>query len=97
MTATDPWIVLGLEPTASDDEIRTRYRDLVKQHPPELDPAGFQAIRTAYEQVRNPHVRARTRLFGPAPLDDLDELRAVLAGWRRPPAGPELWLEALGE
>lgn len=97
MTAVDPWIVLSLEPTASDDEIRARYRELVKQHPPEQDPTGFQAIRTAYEQVCNPRVRARARLFGPPPLDDLDELRTLLADWRRPPAGAELWLEAIGE
>ncbi|WP_321397699.1 TerB family tellurite resistance protein [Emcibacter sp.] len=32
----DPWVILGLEHTASDQEIKSRYRKLIKEHHPDL-------------------------------------------------------------
>ena len=58
-----PWTVLGISPGASEDEIRTRYRALVKRHPPEQDPDAFERIRDAYEKVRDPRVLARERVL----------------------------------
>lgn len=97
MTAIDPWTTLGIEPGASSEEIRAAYRALIKQHPPEVDAKAFARISDAYALVRDPQVRARERLFGPAALSHLDALADVLRAWRRPAAGRELWLDAMRE
>ena len=64
---TDPYIVLGLESGASQDEIRERYFALVREHPPERDAAAFKIIRTAYERLRDESTQAETDLFLPQP------------------------------
>lgn len=64
---TDPYIVLGLEMGASQDEIRDRYYALVREHPPEQDAVAFKTIRAAYESLRNESTQAETDLFLPQP------------------------------
>lgn len=44
--------ILGLEPGASQAEIKKAYFRLVRQHSPESDPEQFQKIREAYEQLK---------------------------------------------
>lgn len=44
-----PYSVLGLEPDAGERDIRRAYARLLKTTHPEDDPAGFQALREAYE------------------------------------------------
>ncbi len=63
MTTTDPYSVLGLSPGASDKEIRQAYFRLVREHPPETDPATFKVIRAAYERLRTAQDRAVADLF----------------------------------
>jgi len=60
----DPYKVLGLEKTATADEIRTRYRKLAKEHHPDLNPGKaseerFKAISNAYGLLSDPEKRAR--------------------------------------
>ncbi len=43
---------LGLELSASDEEVRRAYLRLLRGANPERDPAGFMALRAAYELVR---------------------------------------------
>ena len=43
---------LGLEPGASQAEIKKAYFKLVRQYSPESDPEQFQKIREAYEQLK---------------------------------------------
>ncbi|HBA47182.1 MAG TPA: hypothetical protein DCZ91_05170 [Lachnospiraceae bacterium] len=45
--------VLGLEPGASQLEIKKAYFKMIRQHSPESDPEQFQKIREAYEQLKN--------------------------------------------
>jgi DnaJ-class molecular chaperone len=59
----DPFAVLGVSPEAGDDEIRRRYLELVREHPPEREPERFAAVRAAYEKVRTLDSRVRYRLF----------------------------------
>jgi curved DNA-binding protein CbpA len=59
----DPYRILGVARTATEVEIKHAYFALVRQHPPERDPAGFKRIRAAYEKLRNPADRAQTDLF----------------------------------
>jgi tetratricopeptide (TPR) repeat protein len=49
---------LGLESSASTDEIRRAYRSLLRQYPPERAPEEFKRIREAYETLGNPGSRA---------------------------------------
>lgn len=59
----DPYRILGVARSATEVEIRHAYFTLVRQHPPERDPAGFKRIRAAYEKLRNAADRAQTDLF----------------------------------
>lgn len=44
--------ILGLEPGASQLDIKKAYFKMVRQHSPESDPEQFQKIREAYEQLK---------------------------------------------
>ncbi len=60
---SDPYLVLGLPPTADDAAVRARYLELVRRWPPEQAPDRFAAVRAAYERVRDRAARLRHRLF----------------------------------
>jgi len=64
------YIVLGVTPEASDEEIRTRYLELVKRHTPEKDPVRFQEITSAYESIKTIRKRLAARYLPPEkPID----------------------------
>jgi DnaJ-class molecular chaperone len=92
----DPFAVLGLDETATDDAIREAYIAAIRASPPDRDPQGFRRIREAYEHLRDPERRVALRLFGPAPLPDLMALADGFAEERHH-IGPELWLNILRE
>ena len=92
----DPFAVLGLDETASDEAIREAYIAAIRISPPDRDPEGFRRIREAYEQLRDPERRLALRLFGPAPLPDLVALADAFPEERRH-IGPEQWLNILRE
>jgi molecular chaperone DnaJ len=52
----NPWTVLGIDQTASADEIKAAYRRLAKDHHPDKggDPDRFMEIQNAYQQLTNP-------------------------------------------
>lgn len=56
----DPYAVLGIDRTASLDEIKQAYFALVREHPPERDPEAFKRIRGAYDHLRTPEARLET-------------------------------------
>ncbi|MFV2067708.1 MAG: DnaJ domain-containing protein, partial [Pirellulales bacterium] len=69
----DPYQVLGLDRSCEAAEIRSRYLTLVRQHPPERDPERFAAIRSAYDELRDPIERLKKDLFRIATRDSLDD------------------------
>lgn len=90
----DPYLILGLDGDVADDAVERAYLAAIKRCPPEHDPEGFSAIRTAYEELRTRRGRVAYELFDtspPAPADILQ--KAAPAG---APARPErALLEAL--
>ncbi|MFW6169900.1 MAG: J domain-containing protein [Planctomycetota bacterium] len=84
----DPYATLGLEHTASESEIRTRYLELVRKFPPEHEPAKAAEIRAAYDVLRDPIVRLRNQLFDVRCAHTLESLineRSTLSPNRRLP------------
>ena len=56
----EPYSVLGLEPGASDEEVKQAYRRLAKKYHPDLNPGDAEAARKmqevneAYDRIKNP-------------------------------------------
>jgi curved DNA-binding protein CbpA len=59
----DPYDVLGLTTEADETQIRKRYLELVRSHPPDREPERFAAVHAAYESLRDPAERIRNQLF----------------------------------
>lgn len=70
----DPHAVLGVPPDASDEAIRKRYLELVRQFSPEHYPDKFAAIRSAYESLKDRNTRLRDRLFEAGRNETLDRI-----------------------
>ena len=66
------YLVLGLPPSATGEEIRRRYLELVRAHRPGEDPERFQQITAAYEALRDDRARVKTALFGMAAYGDFE-------------------------
>jgi DnaJ-class molecular chaperone len=65
MAAKDPYEVLGVKKTATEDELRKAFRKAAKQHHPDLNPgnkaaeARFKEINAAYDMLSDATKRAR--------------------------------------
>jgi curved DNA-binding protein CbpA len=74
----DPYETLGLERTATADDIKKAYRKLVRTSHPDLHPddkgaeARFKAISAAYDILKDPETRAR---FDAGEIDGLGQER----------------------
>ena len=55
--------ILGLEPGASQLDIKKAYFKMIRRHSPESDPEQFQKIREAYEQLKAPLMNLRGLCF----------------------------------
>jgi curved DNA-binding protein CbpA len=73
---SDPYQALGLSPEAPEAEIRRRYLELVRQHPPDRDPQRFNEIHEAYSRLRDPVARMEKLLFSPDKADTFEGLLA---------------------
>jgi hypothetical protein len=89
--------LLGVSVEATDAELRAAYLEKVQQFPPDRDPEQFELVRDAYEQLRDPRLRARRVLEGPDPFAPLSELLVNLPPAQRKFVGVEPWLAVLKE
>jgi curved DNA-binding protein CbpA len=62
--------LLGVSSKASPSEVKTAYRKLVIEHPPDTDPQKFQQLRDAYELLTDGGARAKQILLRPLPAID---------------------------
>ncbi|MCU0734486.1 MAG: J domain-containing protein [Methylotetracoccus sp.] len=60
---SDPYRILGVPPTADDEAVRHAYLEAIRLCPPERDARRFEAIRAAYESVRDARSRLKQALF----------------------------------
>jgi curved DNA-binding protein CbpA len=87
---------MGVALTATSEEVRAAYVRLVREHPPDRDPETFEAVRDAYEALRDPDRRAALGVLSGNPdaplvslLDDEPKQRRFV--------GPAPWLATLGK
>lgn len=79
------YLMLGLALGATDDEIRGRYLELTRRHPPGRDPERFRRIAAAYEALADERSRMETALFGSADIHDAEAaLQELVAAATRP-------------
>ena len=71
----DYYEVLGIQKSASEDDIKTAFRKMAKQYHPDLHPddkdaeAKFKEVNEAYEVLSDPDKRAKYDQFGHAAFD----------------------------
>lgn len=94
---SDPFAVFGLPPESSEAEVRRRYLQLVREHPPDRAPQRFAEIHAAYEQLRNPVVRVEAKLDLIESAGSLADLIADVRGRLRATRIPTQTLLALAE
>ncbi len=72
MAERDPYEVLGVSPTASQDEIKKAYRKLAREHHPDANRGDEQAeerfkeVQSAYDLLGDPEKRKQYDTFGRA-------------------------------
>jgi hypothetical protein len=59
----NPFLVLDVPTTASDEEVRAAYQRLLRRFPPEHRPEQFQLIQESYQLLRTERDRWRWRLL----------------------------------
>lgn len=69
----DPWTILGVDRSASADEIKAAYRRLAKDHHPDKggDPNRFIEIQNAYKQLTEPQKQSQTHNHSRHPFEDI--------------------------
>ncbi len=76
----DPYLILNVSRTPTDDEVRSAYLKAVRQNPPDQNPEHFQAIQRAYEAIKTHRLRLKSRLLCSDVVTPTDLLAQALQG-----------------
>ena len=91
MTGLNPFYVLKVSHTASDQEVREAYLEAVRKYPPERFPARFNEINTAYKEIQGQRERIRRHLICLPASRTLAEMIPETAPQRNP-LSKDLWM-----
>ncbi len=58
------YLILGVDISSTDEEIRTGYLELVKSYSPETSGEIFKTITAVYEAIKDKRSRIKTKVFG---------------------------------
>ncbi len=75
--------ILGLEPGASQLDIKKAYFKMIRRHSPESDPEQFQKIREAYEQLKSAADEPEGPVFPPFSEPFAEKMMEQIANYRR--------------
>lgn len=89
-----PHLVLGVPATATAEDARAAYLELVKQHPPDREPVRFRELHAAMQAFCDPLPLAEQAFALPRKPPDLEAV--IVAAATRPPRLPTRVLLALG-
>jgi curved DNA-binding protein CbpA len=73
------YLILGLTPGATDQEIKNRFLDLVKKYPPEKEARMFRQINGAYEALKDHRRRIKAKMFHGMSILDIEAALLELA------------------
>jgi len=91
-----PFRVLGVEPSATEAELRARYLELIKRYPPEHSSGKFEEIQAAYHLAIDPMKIAGLIISGVSPREDVTLESLLLSQKDRPPKMPAQFVLSLG-
>ena len=60
---SNPYQILEIPKSATQEEIKKAYFGLIKKYPPEKEPEKFKTIRAAYDSLKTPIKKAEADLF----------------------------------
>jgi hypothetical protein len=92
----NPFVLLGVDPSASKDMVRRAYTNLIRRYKPDQFPQEFQRIRSAYDAIcgrGTPFVRIADPL-APAPQmrrEESDPARVAAPGRQRLASAEAAW------
>lgn len=84
----NPYLILGIEKTTTDDAVRKAYLNAIRQCPPEKDAVIFQSIQSAYEQIKTHRLRLAYHLFNAQTPSAADLLAHVAMKTEKKPQRP---------
>ncbi len=75
-SSKDHYATLGIQRTATREQIRKAFRELAKRHHPDRggDADAFDDVVTAYRTLSNPDLRSEYDMLNPAPGCRVPEL-----------------------